>query len=684
MTIQRIWPVAWASLGFVVAAGAAAQTTPELRSLFPQEADLFVSRPGVARLVLPADIVSTCRPDLSDLRIFDRKDSQVAFAVDRGVATDEIREATQTVPADVLDVKRDEGASTETYELAAPPPTPANGRWELVVKTARPEFVRALTATAVRADGVVVPLVEHAPLFRLAMGAGERTRVPLPVFSAQRVSVTIWGTEGFFLEPTFEFESARRLDAGARADVPVEEISRRTEDGRTIVDLARSPGLVPDLLRLTSSTTSFRRRVQVWDVGPAGRETRIGLSTILRVPVGGGIEVNELPLKPAQGERLRVEIFDQDSPPLQDLKLLAVVRRPALIFALSAASADEPAGTVRFGGGRADPPRYDLAMLLPEQRMVSGEQAEIATRLYDPAELAVARVGPTRENSSFDRTPALAFAMRAGSEINVGAFSYRRVLDVTPSSEGSSRLRLGPEDLARARADLGDLRVVDAQARQWPYLLARDAAADWVDLAIAGSTQSNGQNRYTLKLPVSPVRFDQLVLEIDAPFFHRAYRLVALHASHQERTLAQGELVRSVQRPTPVTISITPTRVDGLALIVDDGGDAPLPVRSVRARVPVADLFVAAPAGRYFLLFGNADERAPRYELAAVRDVVLAVNSAPVAAGRVERNPGYNLRARLTAGEGRKKLLQQVVLWMVLGFAVVVLTLVTVRLVRKE
>jgi len=686
MSPQRIRTITWVALTLLASAVAAVPTAPELRRLFPREADLFAPRPGLARLALPPEVLKDCRPDLSDLRVFDRQDREIPFLVDSGIDVDEVREVKQTVAARILDVEREQSAdgsaTSERYEITAPPAPSEEGLWDLVVDTSRPEFVRTVTVSAIRADGVSVPLIEQAPLFRLRNAPG-RLRVTLPSVAAERLSVTVAGSEGFLLEPTFRFENVRRLEGGARLVAPLEELSRSSMGGQTVIELARPSGLVPDLVRVTTSTPSFRRSLTVWDLGPVARAVQIGAGTVTRVAVREGVEETEVRVNPARGERLRVVIGDQGSPPLADLKLSAVVRQPTLMFFLTAADAERPAGVLRFGGGRVDRPRYDLAALLPPQRLLSGQPAEIAARLHDPREFAEARLGSIRANALFDRTPALAFAMRPGAKIDAGAFLYRRALRVTPSPDGLARLRLRAADLARTRADLGDVRVVDGEARQWPYLLARDTGADWVGLAIESRQHDHGETRYTFKLPEAPLRADEVVVEIEAPFFHRPYRLVSLDANGRESTLARGQLVRSARDPSPAVITTTTVPVYGLALVVEDGDDAPLPVSSARARIPVADLFVAAPAGQYFLLLGNADEQAPHYELAAVRDVVLAVSSSAVAAGAVEKNPAYNLRARLATGERPKQLVQQAVLWIVLALAVGVLTLVTVRLVRR-
>jgi len=252
---------------------------------------------------------------------------------------------------------------------------------------------------------------------------------------------------------------------------------------------------------------------------------------------------------------------------------------------------------------------------------------------------------------------------------------------VRPSSEGLSLLRLRAEDVAHARPDLADVRVVDAAARQWPYVLEPDAAREWQPLEIASPLRRERASRYRLGLPVALVRLDQIVLDTDTPFFDRAFRLTATLEDKRERTLAQGRLVQRIGKPRPVSVDFPPARVVALELVVQDGDDAPLEFRAARARLVLPELFLAAPAGDYFLLVGDPKASAPSYELSRVRDVVLAVSSAPVEAKASGPNPDYS-RARL-AIERRGDLVPQVLLWSVLVAAVVVLTALTLRLARS-
>src|SRR2546429_212866 len=184
-----------------------------------------------------------------------------------------------------------------------------------------------------------------------------------------------------------------------------------------------------------------------------------------------------------------------------------------------------------------------------------------------------------------------------------------------PPSGALSLPRLRAEDGAHARPDRADVRVVDAAARQWPYLLEPDAAQEWQPLEIASPLRRERTSRYRLGLPVSPVRVDQIVLDTDTPFFDRVFRLTATMEDKRQSTLAEGRLVQRIGKPRPVSLAFPPARVVALELVVQDGDDAPLEFRAARARLVLPELFLAAPAGDYFLLVGDPKASAPSYEL---------------------------------------------------------------------
>src|SRR5207245_5852365 len=93
-SVRRSRVLALACAAFLCAQAARAEGTQdaraggaqpvELRRLFPQEAEVAVQGGGLSRLVLPPAVLTACRPDLSDLRLFDAREKEVPFLLDAG------------------------------------------------------------------------------------------------------------------------------------------------------------------------------------------------------------------------------------------------------------------------------------------------------------------------------------------------------------------------------------------------------------------------------------------------------------------------------------------------------------------------------------------------------------------------------------------------------------------------
>jgi hypothetical protein len=349
-----------------------------------------------------------------------------------------------------------------------------------------------------------------------------------------------------------------------------------------------------------------------------------------------------------------------------------------LLFTLPPQGENTPAGMLRFGGGRAYRPQYDLQRLGPLlQPPREGEQARVAEQLLE--EPALARLGEIADNPEFNAAPVLAFAMRAGGVTDQRIYTHRRSVRLTPSEEGLARLRLTVEDLAEAQPDLHDVRVVDDSYRQWAYLLERGAGFEVRALELKGPETDSGFSEYELTLPAKIVSFDQVEIDTALEFFDRPYELIARREG-AEFPLAQGRMSRRAGDPRPVTIPVEARRIASLKLKVHDGDDAPLALSRVEARFPTPELYVAAPAGEYRLLIGNPDDSPPAYELAQIRETVLAVRSSEAQLGPLEANPEFSASARLARGGGP----QQVLLWAALILVVAALSVVTLRVVRQQ
>jgi len=669
----------------LLASMAGADPTSDLRRLFPRERDVFIDRDGLTRIAIPPDVLAACRPDLSDLRVFDRDDREVPYLLDAGPPPGTAVEKVQTQDAQVLDVRREEirredgpPVHRETYVLGAL--ALGEAAWDLVFETSARRFVRRLTI----GPDVGAPLVAGASIFRLPEVSAEKTRVTLPSPAPERLMVMLEGEEGAYLEPRFRFERASTVaSSSSRVVVPLAEISRRTEEGRTLVELARPPGVVPDMLEVEATTEWFNRAVEVWDEVPGQGPTPVARARIFRVQAAAPVEQRGIAVQTLRGDRLRLAIDDGDSPPLEGLAVAAVVRQPALVVSLRGAG-DAAAGRLRFGGGRAHAPRYDLAAFLQSGHgELTGTHALAAAHLADPSQASPARLGEARDNPVYDGTPALAFAMRAGAPIDERAWTHRRAIAVSPSPDGLTRLRLTAADLAHARVDLADVRVVDGESRQWPYLLDRNDTETWVRLGVEGPTRRRGMSVYELRPPVSPLVVSALALESDVAFFDRGAIVVGRDGDGTETTLLAGRISRRRDGGGPATLALRPSRVQALELRIEDGSDAPLTFRGARALVREHELYLVAPAGQYAVLIGNDDATAPSYELERVRGVILAVSSGAAEGAALAGNPAYSRRARFAMEGGLERTMPVVVLWLVLIAAVIVLAAVTLRLARR-
>jgi len=319
-----------------------------------------------------------------------------------------------------------------------------------------------------------------------------------------------------------------------------------------------------------------------------------------------------------------------------------------------------------------------LANLLPANGIAFDAKAELAASL---SSLGSAILGAVRDNSSYRADPALAFAMRPGVEADVRLYNHRRRITVADARDGLSRVELGASDLALLRSDLADVRIVDAQNRQWPYLIEPRARFGWEEVSIIKIEQKGTVSRLRMQLPSAPFLIDMLEVDIANPYFDRSFKLVGTDANKAERVLAVGRLARGAHESTAVrTIAIDETWVTALELQVDNGSDAPLELRRVRAREPQPEIYLVAKPGEYSLVLGNSDEMAPSYEINRVRPLILSVSGATATVGPLQPNPQFQRSARLTASGTPERL----ALWGTLGLSVLVLSFLTFRMARRE
>jgi hypothetical protein len=666
-------------VALLLCAGTLLLAQPEPTALFPSQAEVFVDASGLSRLEMPPAVLTQLQGDLSDLRLFDAQGREVPYLIDRGQPQPERTITQRSYRSEIVAVDREvteagdrePSSYSESYELALPDEATLDGSWHLVVETGVAEFVRRIDISAAGRGGSRNSLLDGGSLFRLREGRIERTTFDLPGMPSHGLHLKIDGAGGGFLSPQFVLLQGNSIGASTARLVDLTIVDRTDTDGRTELTLERPRGLQVTALQFSTTSSAFIRPVRVADVRTGQHDTSIGRpGQIFRIPAAVAVENLKVDVGAMSGDRLRISIQNQDSPALENVTVSALTATPALLFSLPAGET----ATLRFGGGRASTPRYDLEALMA---VLSTEGFSADRAIGEPTQ---ARLGPVAENGAYSAGPLLGFASRPGAAVDDRSYSHVRRVDLAPSTEGLSRLELSVEDLSHASPDYADLRLVDANSAQWAYLAQSNARREWLPI-VAGVEHDTESSVYSLQLPASPVLLDGVRVSLSDEFFDRPYSLT-IRSDGRDRLVAQGRLTRAAdgREVDPIEIAFTSIRGESLELEISNGNDAPLSTLAVDARFPLPDLFTVAPAGSYRLLTGNPDAEAPVYELERAAATVLAARSSPVELGGLTSNPMFDSTARLTTGAGSERAL----FWIALLVAVGVLARMTLKTVRNE
>jgi hypothetical protein len=193
------------------------------------------------------------------------------------------------------------------------------------------------------------------------------------------------------------------------------------------------------------------------------------------------------------------------------------------------------------------------------------------------------------------------------------------------------------------------------------------------------------QSRYRLKLPYEGLPESRLVLRTDARVFDRrvSVQVEPSPSSSDARPRGVGRDGRreiasakwvNTNPETPagaLTLDLPALASAGLTLLVDEGDNAPLPIRDASLLLPNYRLrFVRDGRTPMSLLYGRPDLAAPRYDLALVAPRLLgapAEDVVPSPEGEAVRVTGIT---------------PTIVFWVALGVAVAALLALMVRLLK--
>lgn len=279
-------------------------------------------------------------------------------------------------------------------------------------------------------------------------------------------------------------------------------------------------------------------------------------------------------------------------------------------------------------------------------------------------------------------TSAKAQRPTPGAPIDVSTFRYSRDL---PAGVGLTALTLDAAALAHGQID--DIRIVDAERRQIPYVVERADSAIVLTLPAPAARKpattidgrlprdADRRNWYRVDLPLIGVPNATLVLETSARVFRREITVVegAAANANYRRVMTEFWSHDDPAKTAPSLSVSLPSRLrsDSLFLLVDDGDNDQLPITKATLRLPTYTLRFFRDSGSALrMVYGRSDLAAPRYDLALIGSQLKDSAATEIALGaeRAVDDPAGSVPS--------------VVFWSVLVATVLILLVLVARLVR--
>lgn len=255
----------------------------------------------------------------------------------------------------------------------------------------------------------------------------------------------------------------------------------------------------------------------------------------------------------------------------------------------------------------------------------------------------------------------------------------------TVKSPGIYRIVLPPEIVSRCLPDLSDLRIIDGEGKEAPYVL-RIGGNDPLnagplpipDPKIRHWDSSNRHSYFVLTYEDS-YRIDRLSLVINRPPLYRRTAVVFDVPEARDRL----RLATFNIDPADSVFMLPPVRTGRLLIDVANGDDEPLGLARVASfQSGICLLAYLQPQRRYRLVpnMSNAGDKPPQYDLRYFTDTVrspVTIGMGPLTAVSGAGLPAPFRTAQKTSG-GRNTLL----LWAIVVVILALLLYVSVRMVR--
>ncbi|TDH20867.1 hypothetical protein EXU57_20970 [Segetibacter sp. 3557_3] len=243
------------------------------------------------------------------------------------------------------------------------------------------------------------------------------------------------------------------------------------------------------------------------------------------------------------------------------------------------------------------------------------------------------------------------------------------------NKDGFYQVVLSPMITARTRFDYGDLRVLDKQGKEVPFILSPIAATPikrtrWIPVPDPKVIQYDSSNKNTYV----QLRFDQayiidkIRLHVSGPrFYNRRIYLPAEHFNHQPAYL-------SSRQDNSYELKVKQQLV---TLTIYNGDNPPVKIDSVTALQLYRSIVSYLKKGDdYRLVFGDSLLPAPEYDLEFFKDSIQG-------AIEIGTGPILPLQSVGPVAQPGKKELSKIWMWVMIAAALAILLFFTLRMTRE-
>lgn len=655
-------------LSLVIGATALArQGAPGSTGLFHFERPVDTGGAGPRRLAVDVPLLAETRQDLGDLRLIGQAGDEIPYLLLRPADGTPVWAASA-----VLATPTTEKASG--FEADLGDPFTIDG---IRVRGLPIPFLKRLSLEGSGDRQHWTVLLPEATLFDLPGEGLQQLELPFTPGDYRYLRVT-WNDANSGRVPLPAFVQARRVTPLTSHREPLTAAlhveQRASEPGASRYRLQLPAPKLPVVgLTLVVENDRVMRQAVVTEPRLSGARVvpiELGRATLRRVVRDdAAAEALTIPIARPMGSDLDLAVDDGSNPPLRLASVLAVfARQPDVYF--------EATGTpvvARYGNPQLAAPRYDLAAARDTIEIDRVPRASWG----EPRPLAAEPSAPAPPDSS-------------GRGASIDLESFQTVRNIPAGDPTLVSLELDAAALAHSTGpnrEFSDVRVVDGEGRQVPYLVERCVAPLVVDLTLGqprrdGAGKANRNvSEYRLTLPYAGLPGARIALNTNMRVFSRRVvvgRERAADRAHREawfQALAEADWIHgegAIAAPA-LLLPLPPVDTTDLRLRVEEGDNAPLPLTSARLMLPGYRLRFFRGAGEQLrLAYGRPTLDAPRYDIQLLTADVLG---RPASEVRASGEPS----TRASTG---MPLVSPRVFWGALGIAVVVLLALAVRLMR--